>query len=166
MKNKIISLNIRTDGEPIAICGISNGEIDYSRVGLIALPVGPARTYQLNCYGVQAFSERAIEHDCYLERAVQELLESDFRTGRTDALHRGRGLKVYFGKQYAGLISFGRKFDMRTIWDESKREIVDVEHLGLGLERYSPEVRCYFLKLAEYLDERNRKERDRVRRAA
>ena len=69
-------------------------------------------------------------------------------------------------RRYNLATEFGRKFDMRTIWDESKREIVDVEHLGLGLERYSPEVRCYFLKLAEYLDERNRKERDRVRRAA
>jgi len=161
MTDKLTSINIRTDGKPIAICGISDGEIDYSKVGLIYLSDCEGRAYQLNCYGVQPFSERAIEHDCYLERAVQELFESNFRTGRRKAVNKGRGLQVYFGKQYAGMISLGRRFDIRTIWDGKKREIVEIEHLGLGLVRYSPEVKLDFLKIAEHLEERNG-----IRRAA
>jgi len=163
--NKLTSINIR-DGNLVAICRVLNGDIDYSRVGIITLPYGHERTYQLNCVGVKPFSERAIENNPELERAVEELLKRNSRTGKMKTIHRGRGLRVYFGNELSGVVSLGRRFDKRTIWDYSKRELVDVEYLGLGLQRYSPEVKGDFLKLADYLDERNRRGRYEVRRAA
>jgi len=158
----ITSINVRNNGEPVAICRISNGEIDLSEVGLIALRVtDKERSYQLNCYNVQPFSARAIKKNYELERVVERLVESNSRTGKIDTICNGRGLKVYFGDKYAGLISFGRKYDKRTIWDSYKREFVDVDYLGLGLKRYSFEVKEDFEKLREYLDKRKNPEMNR-----
>lgn len=156
MTNKITSLNIRNNGNFFAICGLNNQELDLTRVGLIALPKSEKeKSYQLNCYGVKPFSARAIQNHPELDEIVEKLLESKFRTGRTDTINKGKGLKVYFGDRYSGLISIGKRFDERTIWNYDKRELVNVDYLGLGLKRYSSEVKPDFENLRKYLNERN-----------
>lgn len=159
---KITSINIKTDGKPVAIVRIDeHGNPEYRRIGLIALPInGEPKTYQINCYGVKPFSLRGLENGNQgeLETAVNELVGSCRPARKFDSVKNGRALRVFFNREYSGLLSIGRRYDERTIWDAERREIIEGELLGnFALKRYSPDVRVDFQELSKYLEERNKK---------
>ena len=153
MQNKISSSTIKNNSEPIAICRIVDGVPDLSNIGLLAIHnSSKEKEYQLNCYGLRSFSPTEIKKNNELEEMFYSLISSKFKTKSSDAVLNGRPLRVYFGDKYSGLISFGTTFDNRTVWDYNNREHVVFDHLGIGIGRYSPDVKNEFEELINYLD--------------
>ena len=173
MKNpKIISINIRTDGKPIAICRRdSEGRPDYSQTSMIALlNKDNPKTYQISCIGVKPFSVLALEKlsGSRLGESIDRLIGSESEKTDFTAIKEGVPLQVFSqDDSYLGSVFFGRSYDRLTRAFFDRREIISGQALGdLKIQRYSNSfcAASDFQELKKYLE--NRFETQNTRRAA
>ncbi|VVB78858.1 Uncharacterised protein [uncultured archaeon] len=175
MNPKIISLNIRTDGRPVAICPYDNkGNPRYDKVSLITFPIQegkPERSYQVSYLGVKPFSFSALENleGTELETTIDKLVQGKRKTREFSAINCGVPLQVYLNDVYTGLIFLGKRYDPKTRWGPQYRETIQGEFLGdLRIRRYEnlPEVKSHFELIQKHVEEKNNRNPNIKRRAA
>jgi hypothetical protein len=169
MNPKITSINIRTDGEPVAIClRDCEGRIDYNKISLIAFEIRqPEKTYQLSCLGVQPYSCQELVRPDYreLEVAVDELINGGRKTGKLTFINRGVPRVVCSNENYCGILSLGDRFEKLTRAGPEYRELVEASVIGsLVLNRYSPEAKPEFDIMKKYLETRRIEAKQEKRR--